>query len=285
MKFYPADWQADPAVRSCSLAARGLWVEMLCLMQKSEPIGHLLVNGKQPSASQLATLCGASNAQVARGLSELEAAGVFSRSDAGVVYSRRMVRDELKVAEAQVNGAKGGNPSLKAGDKQGVNPQVKAGVGEGVKAQIPEARKSSEPNGSGAEAPSIDPDKRAWSDAVALLMSAGRMTDGKARAFFGKLLKDHGGLVAKDLLPALAQAIANGTQDPQAYLTKAAAGLADRRGGGAPVRTLTDSDESDLWPHRLKGWRESRTWVESLWGPMPGRDGCRVPASMLERAS
>ena len=70
-----------------------------------------------------------------------------------------------------------------------------------------------------------------------------------------------------------------------AYLRKAAAGIGQRRSGGAPAPSLTDSDETDLWPNRLKGWRESRTWVESLWGPMPGRDGCRVPAELLSATS
>ncbi|PJX23863.1 hypothetical protein CAP48_12370 [Advenella sp. S44] len=32
--------------KSCSLAARGLWHEMMCLMHESEPYGHMAVNGK-----------------------------------------------------------------------------------------------------------------------------------------------------------------------------------------------------------------------------------------------
>jgi len=45
MKFYPADWRSDPMLRLCSLAARGLWAEMICLMHEAEPYGSLLVNG------------------------------------------------------------------------------------------------------------------------------------------------------------------------------------------------------------------------------------------------
>jgi hypothetical protein len=49
MKFYPADWRADPMLRVCSIGARGLWIELLALMHESERYGHLLVNGKQPT--------------------------------------------------------------------------------------------------------------------------------------------------------------------------------------------------------------------------------------------
>jgi hypothetical protein len=50
----------------------------------------------------------------------------------------------------------------------------------------------------------------------------------RARSFFGKLLRDHR-LTAKELLPAVGGAFSNQTQDPVAYLTRAAAGVAKRR--------------------------------------------------------
>lgn len=140
--------------------------------------------------------------------------------------------------------------------------------------------------GADAPAPSspIDPEKKAWADAVELLTTAGGMKSGPARSFIGKLKSDHG-IEAKDLLPAIGQAIATQTQDPAAYLRKAAEGIGKRRGGGAPSPITDTTDERDLWPRRIKGWNESRTWIESLWGPPPGRHGSRVPASMLEAKS
>ena len=45
MKFYPADWRAEPSLRFTSLAARGLWIEMLALMHEATPRGSLLVKG------------------------------------------------------------------------------------------------------------------------------------------------------------------------------------------------------------------------------------------------
>ena len=127
LKFYPSDWRSDPKLRMCSLAARGLWIEMLALMHEANPRGHLLVNGIAPNAQQLSVLVG-SLADVSELLTELESVDVFSRTESGVIYSRRMTRDEAKSAEAKANGALGGNPTL----KPGVNPPDKT--------QKPEAR-------------------------------------------------------------------------------------------------------------------------------------------------
>jgi hypothetical protein len=136
LKFFPSDWRADPALRMCSLAARGLWIEMLCLMHEARPHGSLLVNGKPVTAAQLANLVGAGVAEVEGFLAELEEAGVFSRDADGALYSRRMRRDEERAAVNRVNGRAGGNPSLKASVNPPDNPTVKAGV----KAQKPESR-------------------------------------------------------------------------------------------------------------------------------------------------
>lgn len=141
LKFYPSDWRADPALRMCSIGARGLWMEMLCVMHEAEPRGSLLVNGNSVSERQLAGLAGCSVKDVAALLGELEAAGVFSRDD-GVIFSRRMRRDEEKAKRDKANGRKGGNPLIRTVN-DGVNPPLN---GED-KAQIPEAR-SQKPEGS-----------------------------------------------------------------------------------------------------------------------------------------
>jgi len=113
VKWYWADWRSDPRLRMCSLAARGLWAEMLALMHEASPHGHLLIAGRAPTDAQLAVLAGAPSDQIPDLLGELEAAGVFSRTREGVAYSRRMVRDAKKFAMERKHGAKGGNPKLK----------------------------------------------------------------------------------------------------------------------------------------------------------------------------
>ncbi len=136
MKFYPSDWRADPALRMCSLAARGLWAEMMCIMHEAEPYGHLLVNGKALNEKQLASLSGGDLRETVNALAELESCGVFSKSETGVIYSRRMKRDREKAERDKANGKGGGNPWLKAG----VNPPGKPSEAQGDKAHIPEAR-------------------------------------------------------------------------------------------------------------------------------------------------
>lgn len=93
-QFYPGDWMHDTALRSCSLEARGLWIDMLCLMHQGQPYGHLTVGQKRIELPVLARMVGATDKAVKKSLAELEDAGVFTRTSAGIIYSRRMVRDE-----------------------------------------------------------------------------------------------------------------------------------------------------------------------------------------------
>lgn len=135
-KFYPQDWRGDAKLRMCSIGARGLWAEMLCVMHEAEPYGYLLVGGKKVVARQMASLAGISQGECMKYLLELASAGVYSEDENKVIYSRRMVRDKAKAEKDRQNGKGGGNPRLKDKDKGGVNPQDN---GED-KAQIPEAR-------------------------------------------------------------------------------------------------------------------------------------------------
>lgn len=116
--FYPGDWMKDPALRSCSVAARGLWTDMLCLMFESDRRGYLQhVTGKPVTAEQLARMTGCSTDDVSQLLQELEDCGVFSRTEHGVIYSRRLVGDERKRQLCEAAGKKGGNPTLMGGVK------------------------------------------------------------------------------------------------------------------------------------------------------------------------
>ena len=138
MKFYPADWRADPKLRACSPVARYVWMEMLGLMHEAEPYGHLLLNGRPIQNETLARLIGVEVRELSGAVKELDRHGVFSRTDAGVIFSRRMVRDETKAKTAQENGRSGGNPKLK---NQGLSPDPDNPPDNGQdKAHIPEAR-------------------------------------------------------------------------------------------------------------------------------------------------
>lgn len=118
-QFYPADWRKDSALQSCSLAARGLWMELLCIAHDCTPYGVLEINGHPMTVAQIARLVGESASRIKGLLEELEQCGVFARTQSGSIYSRRMVRDEhIRDARAQA-GRLGGNPNLlKQKDKQ-----------------------------------------------------------------------------------------------------------------------------------------------------------------------
>ena len=111
-QFYPADWRKDSGLRLCSLAARGLWVELMCIAHECDEYGKLKQNGRGFSHKTLAKLVGLSPQTCLKLLTELEENGVFSKDEDGAIYSRRMVRDEeLRKIRAEA-GSKGGNPIL-----------------------------------------------------------------------------------------------------------------------------------------------------------------------------
>ncbi|NBU70885.1 MAG: hypothetical protein EBS53_05450 [Bacteroidetes bacterium] len=93
IKFYVADWLSDEALRSCSVEARGLWADMICLMAKSDRHGYLLIGGKPARSEQLARICGLTPQRTSELMDELHASGVFS-FDQETIISRRMVKDE-----------------------------------------------------------------------------------------------------------------------------------------------------------------------------------------------
>jgi hypothetical protein len=184
LKFYPADWRADEKLRMCSLASRGLWIEMLAIMHRSERYGQLLISGKAPTDTQLALLVGASPDEVSALITELGSSGVFSRTAKGVIYSRRMTRDHRKAETARKNGSLGGNPTLskKTGNSGLDNQEDKAP--DKLRSQKPDTV----PIGTG---PQPELAKQIFDVGVKLLVSAGS-DDRQARSMIGRWRKDQG---------------------------------------------------------------------------------------------
>lgn len=102
-KFWWRDHQGDAALRMCSLAARGFWMELLCLAHEAIPAGHVLVNGKPPSVAQIAAIAGTTPYIAQKLIAELESAGVFSRTVDGVIFCRRMIRDAAASEQGREN--------------------------------------------------------------------------------------------------------------------------------------------------------------------------------------
>jgi hypothetical protein len=112
-QFYPGDWRKDPGVQSLEYHDRGVWWEMLCLMHECEPRGKLAIGGRPIPPERVATMLGLLKQNYEICLSRLLDAGVAAReSDTGIVYCRRMVRDEHIRSIRSAAGKTGGNPIL-----------------------------------------------------------------------------------------------------------------------------------------------------------------------------
>lgn len=129
-QFYPADWRKDVELQSCSMAAQGLWINVMCLAHECEPYGHLTINGKAMNSAQLGRQVGLSAKEADALMAELLDAGVARRSEEGVYFSHRMVKDEaLRNARAAGGkaGAEHGVKGAEAGSKGGRPRKDKGG--------------------------------------------------------------------------------------------------------------------------------------------------------------
>lgn len=132
-QFYPGDWRKDVELRSCSIAARGLWIDLMCVMHDCEPYGHLSLNGKPMTVAQIAGQIGIPAAQVKRLLDELITNGVARVADDGTIFCKRMVDDE-RVRNARAEGGKAGATHGTKGASHGAKggrPKAAEGVGKG----------------------------------------------------------------------------------------------------------------------------------------------------------
>lgn len=112
MQFYIDDWLSDEKLSACSMGAQGLWIKLICLMYKNDKKGYLQYNGKPPSIEQLARITGFSRGELRKNLKELIEMEVPSLDENGILFSRRIVRDERKRKLCIEAGKKGGNPLL-----------------------------------------------------------------------------------------------------------------------------------------------------------------------------
>jgi len=95
LQFYPKDWMTDDGLRVCSLAAKGLWIEILFQMFFSPIRGALLhANGIQKSPEDIAGLLYKVNTKTIQSLiKELEDNRVFDRLENGTIINRKMYRE------------------------------------------------------------------------------------------------------------------------------------------------------------------------------------------------
>lgn len=109
-QFYPGDWMKSPDVRICSLPARGLLMDLLCLCHESAIRGCLVLPSGVPISDEqlyLAIPSGVAYETFKKWLDEVIDNGALSRHESGYIFSRRIVREEnLRRSRAEA-GAKG----------------------------------------------------------------------------------------------------------------------------------------------------------------------------------
>jgi hypothetical protein len=109
--FFTGDWMKDPELRFCSIFARGLLVDLLCILHEAKEQGFASnPDGTARTNEQIIdAISGGSREEKLAALAELEQSGVLSRDSRGVLFSRRVARlADLQQTRKQ-NGSKGGS--------------------------------------------------------------------------------------------------------------------------------------------------------------------------------
>jgi len=179
-QFYPGDWQKDPGLRRCSHAAKGAWIDILCLMFESEERGVLISQGHAWSDDDIALAIGGDLTATKQLIYELTLKGVANRDARGALTCRRMVRDEHKRKLCTEAGKKGGNPKLVYKTELTLNGQTKGRVnGRPKRNPTPSSSSSSSdnntpvvPNGDVEALYELYPRKKDRNDAIKAIQKA-----------------------------------------------------------------------------------------------------------------
>ena len=260
-QFYPADWRNNAKLRRCSEAARGSWIDVLCLMHDSDEYGVLrwpLADIARASGVPLKFLKELADRDVLKGgdkgcdayihtpmhaRKHGEPVTLLDKTDGACWYSSRFLTDEWK------RKVSGGNTRFQTPDHSPSHGEVKGKVKENqTPDHSPSQRQSagatssstsktySDANASGGEPPKItDPEKIIFSYGLGMLVSAGT-PDKTARSFLGGLRKGHGDTALIDKLRECAKA------KPLQPLEWLAAALPP---GGKPARKTEDFSKKD----------------------------------------
>lgn len=230
-QFYPSDWRNNAKLRRCSEAARGAWIDVLCLMHDSDEYGVLrwpLSDISRASGVSLKLLKELVDREVLKGGDKgCEAfihtpyharkpgdpVTLLEKTDGCCWYSSRFLKDEWKrsvsggdtrfkspsdaPSHGKVNGKVKENPSPSDAPSQA--------VGAGASSST-STKTLSEANASdGKPSKLTDPNEIIFGYGVPMLVAAGA-TDKHARSFLGGLRKGYGDETLIDKLRECAKA-------------------------------------------------------------------------------
>jgi hypothetical protein len=162
-QFYPGDWRKDPNLSRCSHTAKGVWMDMLCLMFECEERGILATDGAAWSKAEIAQAIGGDQTVTLQAIDELLRKGVARLNRGGAIFSARMVRDELNRQAARERvarfRAKGGDepPKDKDPPKGGNSPPGAKSGNSSVTATVTPKKRKSNTYSSSSSSPSVSP--------------------------------------------------------------------------------------------------------------------------------
>lgn len=291
-KFFWQDWHGDDEVASCSLAAQGLWMRLLCRAARSTTPGHVLLNGRKPSTEELRDACRLKDPQevIEALLAELISKGVCDLTREGVIVSRRMVRD----ARRRQISSKGG----KSRQRQIAETNDESLVGTRRLVQPPSTINQNpstinHPLTPKGEPPTLD-------EQIDKLAKIGRALgcDLTTHPRGPRLIRDmieleQSGLdLETDLIPTIRE-LREGGRVPKdlgslMYFRKAAMARKEARELGVKVaeanaRTPFEDTDAAGWKKRLMRWLDTGWWPPSQ-GARPRSGKCCAPPVLLESA-
>jgi hypothetical protein len=124
--FYPAAWLQDPELSRCSESARGVWIDLICLMFESDERGVLVSCGDAWTVDDAARALRGDFHVCLSSVQELLRCGVLRRRKDGAMYCSRMVREEELRQVRSESGRKGG--LAKAKQNASKHPSKSLGV-------------------------------------------------------------------------------------------------------------------------------------------------------------
>jgi hypothetical protein len=293
-KFFWQDWAGDDLLALCSMPARGTWIGLLAVAARSGAPGHVLLDGKKPTLTDLRQVLrcpeGFTDAELQVLIDELISRGVCSLTREGVIVSRRMVRDNQK----RLAKSKGGKKSaeVRAG-KIGENP-ISSNRGAEVPSTInhqPSTINHQKPGAGGKE-------DFGWVTKVssALGRDLTAQDPGRAIRFMASWapLREQGVDLDLDLIPVIEQAKAGGRVPGDLgslkYFEKRAiehklARLALAGAKAAKAEILASPEARADWKRALDWFVADGFWDRDRRGANPCEENCQAPADLLADAA
>lgn len=107
-KFFPGDWLKDANLRRAGHAAKGFYIDFLCIAYECEERGVFATSGSPWSDEEVASAINGDSSENLRLLRRLLDLTIISRNENGAIVSRRIVKDEAKRKACSEAGKKGG---------------------------------------------------------------------------------------------------------------------------------------------------------------------------------